>query len=122
MREQRTFLCVYQLLACALPPLLQATLDVSLSLRIPLLFLGFRLAATQASQLVPSAFMIVKAGGLEMLVPSGTPILAAVFTDVFRREAEGKSRRANEIAPVLLRNVCMLVYLLDVCDYQGLRV
>ena len=49
MWEQRTFLCVYQLLACALPPLLQATLDVSFSFRIPLVFLGLRFCATKAS-------------------------------------------------------------------------
>ena len=47
--------------------------------------------------------MIAKARGLEVLVPSGTTILAAVRSDVFRREAEGKARRADEIAPVLLR-------------------
>ena len=47
--------------------------------------------------------MIAKALGLELLVPSGTSILAAVFTDVFRREAEGNARRADEVASMLLR-------------------
>ena len=47
--------------------------------------------------------MLVKVRGLELLVPSSTPILAAVRSDVFRREAEGAARRANEITPMLLR-------------------
>ena len=47
--------------------------------------------------------MIVQDNGLELLVPTCTSILAAVRSDVFRREAEGKARRADEIAPVLLR-------------------
>ena len=47
--------------------------------------------------------MILKALGLELLVPSSTPILAAVRSDVFRREAEGIARRADEVAPMLLR-------------------
>ena len=47
--------------------------------------------------------MILKALGLELLVPSGTTILATVRSDVFRREAESKARRAHEIAPMLLR-------------------
>ena len=49
MWEQRTFLCVYQLLACALPASLQATVDVFLSFRIAFIFLGLRLCATKAS-------------------------------------------------------------------------
>ena len=47
--------------------------------------------------------MILKALGLELLVPSSTSILAAVRSDVFRREADSKTRRAYDIAPMLLR-------------------
>ena len=47
--------------------------------------------------------MILKALGLELLVPSSTSILAAVRSDVFRREADNKTRRAYDIAPMLLR-------------------
>ena len=92
-----------QLLAGALPAPLQATLDVFLSCRIPLASLSFRFFAAKASKFVSSAFVISKALRLELLVPSGTSILAAVFTDVFRREAEGKARRADEVASMLLR-------------------
>ena len=47
--------------------------------------------------------MILKALGLELLVPSSTSILAAVRSDVFGREADSKTRRAYDIAPMLLR-------------------
>ena len=47
--------------------------------------------------------MIIKVYGFEILVPSRTPILAMVFADVFRREAEGKARCADDVAFMILR-------------------
>jgi len=50
--------------------------------------------------------------GLELLVSSGTPILAAVGGDVFRREAEFKPKPADEIAPILQRMTPHIVVVL----------
>ena len=47
--------------------------------------------------------MMFEVIGLDMIVPSGTLILAAVRGDVFRREAKSKAGRAYDIAPMLLR-------------------
>ena len=46
---------------------------------------------------------MLKVFGLELLVSSGTPILAALRSDVFRCETESKASRAHDIAPVFLR-------------------
>ena len=56
--------------------------------------------------------MILKALGLELLVPSSTSILAAVRSDVFWSEALSKTRAAHEIAPMLLRITPYIVVVL----------